>query len=404
MNGFNLSDITDAKLGATTLGSIYLGSTKLWPLGTDYSKVTFTIEALESACEIRLSQVGTWADPYTISYSTNGGASWTQAAWGSSSSALKISLSLGDTLMIRGNNGCLATDTSNYHKISATKKIKVYGNINYLAQAATTHGGTVISLRTDYYYAYLFSGCNTLVDASDLVLPSTPGRYSYWAMFENCTQLVYPPKTLSGTEVGYYGCSYMFSGCTSLTDVPDLPATTLAGYAYAGMFQNCTSLAVLPKLNHITTITYWAPFRSMFSSCKAIEDARWDKYGGRLLPDHLTVTSGGSAYELMFNGCTGLIYAPELTETSPHTGEYNQMFAYCTNSSFLNIYTHATSLGTNYFGGVVKGTGHSGNIRRAADVTWDSAQYSQFNYTGSGTSASRWTIRSGGYNSGDYQT
>ena len=34
MNGFNLSDITDAKLGTTTLGSIYLGSTKLWPLGT----------------------------------------------------------------------------------------------------------------------------------------------------------------------------------------------------------------------------------------------------------------------------------------------------------------------------------------------------------------------------------
>lgn len=32
MNGFNLSDITDAKLGTTTLGSIYLGSTKLWPL------------------------------------------------------------------------------------------------------------------------------------------------------------------------------------------------------------------------------------------------------------------------------------------------------------------------------------------------------------------------------------
>ena len=38
MNGFNLSDITDAKLGTTTLGSIYLGSTKLWPLSTDYSK------------------------------------------------------------------------------------------------------------------------------------------------------------------------------------------------------------------------------------------------------------------------------------------------------------------------------------------------------------------------------
>ena len=46
MNGFNLSDITDAKLGTTTLGSIYLGSTKLWPLGTDYSQEYLTIESL----------------------------------------------------------------------------------------------------------------------------------------------------------------------------------------------------------------------------------------------------------------------------------------------------------------------------------------------------------------------
>lgn len=45
MNGFNLSDITDAKLGATTLGGIYLGSTKLWPTH-DHSQDYFTIESL----------------------------------------------------------------------------------------------------------------------------------------------------------------------------------------------------------------------------------------------------------------------------------------------------------------------------------------------------------------------
>ena len=42
MNGFNLSDITDAKLGTTTLGSIYLGSTKLWPLGTFVKPASMT--------------------------------------------------------------------------------------------------------------------------------------------------------------------------------------------------------------------------------------------------------------------------------------------------------------------------------------------------------------------------
>jgi hypothetical protein len=118
----------------------------------------------------------------------------------------------------------------------------------------------------------------------------------------------------------------------------------------------------------------------------------------------LTVTSGGSAYEVMFYGCTGLIYAPELTETNPHTGEYNNMFKFCTNSSFTVIYTHATSLGSNYFSDILNGAGHTGNIIKAADVTWDSSQYSQFNYNGSGSTAQRWSVATGDYNSGDYLT
>ena len=34
----------------------------------------------------------------------------------------------------------------------------------------------------------------------------------------------------------------MFYGCTGLTEAPELPATTLASYCYAGMFYGCTSL------------------------------------------------------------------------------------------------------------------------------------------------------------------
>ena len=46
MNGLNLSNIQDAKLGTTQLSSIYLGSTKLWPTTIDYSKEYLTIESL----------------------------------------------------------------------------------------------------------------------------------------------------------------------------------------------------------------------------------------------------------------------------------------------------------------------------------------------------------------------
>lgn len=400
MNGFNLSDITDAKIGATTLsGGIYLGSTKLWPLGTDYSKEYFTIEALEYTT-IRLHKNTTSGKKRSVAFSRNG-KTWNQLVTEGDRLDYEydnVKLSAGEKIYIKAVDWPNVT-TSDYVYFTSNGNINVYGNVNSIIDIDFK----TRNIMRNYMFYKLFYKL-PIVDASNLVLPSTPGNYSYQSMFEDCDQLVYPPKTLSGTEVGDYGCSCMFRGCTSIVDVPDLPATTLAGYAYESMFVNCRSLKVLPKLNHITTIKYWAPFRFMFSNCISIEDARWDKYGNRLLPDRLTVTGGGSAYELMFNACKGLKYAPELTETSPHTGEYNQMFAYCSNSSFLNIYTHATSLGSNYFSNIVKNTNHSGNIIRADNVTWDSTQYQQFTYSGSGSSALTWEISTGDYTSGDYQT
>ena len=397
MNGFNLSDITDAKLGTTTLGSIYLGSTKLWPLGTDYSKEYFTIEALKNTT-IRLHKNTTSGKKRSVAFSRNG-KTWSMLVTQGDIFDYEydnVELSAGEKIYIKASDWSNVT-TSDYVYFTSSSNINVYGNANSIIDI----NFKTRNIMRKYMFYKLFYNL-PIVDASNLVLPSTPGDYSYQSMFENCAQLVYPPKTLSGTKVGLYGCSDMFKGCSSLIDVPDLPATTLDGYAYSGMFQNCTSLTVLPKLNHITTITYWAPFRYTFSGCQSIKDARWDKYGGRLLPNHLTVTGGGSAYELMFSFCSGLKYAPELTETSPHTGEYNNMFAYCT--SLYMLITHATSLGSNYFSDIVKGTGKRGTVRQASDVTWDSAQYKQFTYSGSGSSAQMWGVSTGDYTSGDYQT
>ena len=397
MNGFNLSDITDAKLGTTTLGSIYLGSTKLWPLGTDYSKEYFTIEALKYTT-IRLHKNTTSGTKRSVAFSRNGHTWNTLVTQGDAVDYEydNVELSAGEKIYIKASNWPNVT-TSDYAYFTSSSNINVYGNVNSIIDI----NFKTRNIMRNYMFYKLFYKL-PIVDASNLVLPSTPGNYSYQSMFENCDQLVYPPKTLSGTEVGDYGCSCMFRGCTSIVDVPDLPATTLAGYAYESMFENCRSLNVLPKLNHITTIKYWAPFRFTFSGCQSIKDARWDKYGGRLLPNHLIVKGGGSAYELMFSSCSGLKYAPELTETRPHTGEYNQMFAYCT--SLYMLITHATSLGSNYFSDIVKGTGNRGTVRQASDVTWDSAQYKQFTYMGSGSSALMWQVSTGDYTSGDYQT
>ena len=89
MNGFNLSDITDAKLGTTTLGSIYLGSTKLWPLGTDYSKEYLTFESLADNNTITWTFTG--SDPIqNVIYWSKNGTSWTSAIASTSNTPVSL--------------------------------------------------------------------------------------------------------------------------------------------------------------------------------------------------------------------------------------------------------------------------------------------------------------------------
>ena len=49
MNGLDLSDASDIRLGSNTITAIYYGSTLLWPLKRDYSKEYLTIEAVSDA-------------------------------------------------------------------------------------------------------------------------------------------------------------------------------------------------------------------------------------------------------------------------------------------------------------------------------------------------------------------
>ena len=51
----------------------------------------------------------------------------------------------------------------------------------------------------------------------------------------------------------------MFKGCTSLTQVPALPATTLANNCYYNMFQGCTGLKLSSTQTGEYTIAYRIP-------------------------------------------------------------------------------------------------------------------------------------------------
>jgi hypothetical protein len=62
----------------------------------------------------------------------------------------------------------------------------------------------------------------------------------------------------------------MFNNCTSLTNVPNLPATTLASGCYESMFSSCTSLTKAPELPATTLADQCYQF--MFNGCSSLNE------------------------------------------------------------------------------------------------------------------------------------
>jgi len=83
---------------------------------------------------------------------------------------------------------------------------------------------------TTHNFCGLFYGTETLIDASNLILPALTCTAScYNGMFRGCTNLVYGPKLLPALNVPTDGYSSMFEGCTSLVEAPEILATTVSG-------------------------------------------------------------------------------------------------------------------------------------------------------------------------------
>ena len=136
---------------------------------------------------------------------------------------ISIAGSLGDCYILAAGNHSVGGDvTSLLNGLGGVEDLTEYGE-----------GGTL---------GGLFYRNSWLVDASDLILPSTTlSIYAYEGMFKDCTNLEKAPK-LPATTLSQSCYLSMFSGCSSLTKSPRLPATTLVGGCYETMFRDCTSL------------------------------------------------------------------------------------------------------------------------------------------------------------------
>lgn len=211
------------------------------------NSVPLSFEALEDGLSISLSN--------EILYCINGGA-WETLLKGENTEEVNK----GSVISFRHAKSILGGGSIG--KFSINKKCNVYGACSSIIPKVL--GEKFMS--SDLFYG-LFYGCDTIVDASKLELPTTLADYCFYEMFQGCTSLVNAPL-LPATTLANYCYGHMFGGCTSLINAPELPATTLADYCYRHMFYNCTRLTTAPELPATTLASYC--YASMFSYCSKL--------------------------------------------------------------------------------------------------------------------------------------
>ena len=232
MNGFNLSDITDAKLGATSLSGIYLGSTKLWPLSIDYSNEYLTIESLEDSNEIGWKSHDSTTK--TIQWSTDK-TNWISVT-SSTSGEVLTTLNTGDKLYVKGTNNTYGATWNTRSFFTSTKTFNTYGNIMSMIYGDNFANTDAPNYNCMFWYMFTESD---VVDASHLIFPTTVRSYMYVCMFQDCTSLTGAPVLPNGAA--YMSFNSMFTRCTSLTTGPVVQANP-GTYSYRELFDGCSSL------------------------------------------------------------------------------------------------------------------------------------------------------------------
>ena len=127
------------------------------------------------------------------------------------------------------------------------------------------------------------------------------------------------------TLTAEYAFSSLFEGNahikTTASKTLYLPATTLTKSCYNGMFDGCTSLTIAPELS--ATELKEICYNAMFKGCTSLTEA----------PELPATTLADYCYYNMFRGCTGLTTVPEelLPATTLAEDCYASMFYDCTN-------------------------------------------------------------------------
>ena len=324
---------------------------------------TLSLTPRNSLVETNFSSTGVSNDKkyYNTVFTSTDGSNWSEGQVLSNTLSLSFEVQPHQKLYIAGAGGNFLT--ANEQGLAWNSTISgintIGGNILSLLYGTLFDGQT--TYRTDYSKASggQFRGFSTdsIIDASELLLPDEAHEYSFSAMFSNCTNLINPPKIPASTS--YYSHSNMFSNCTSLTKAPELPATTLANSCYSSMFNGCTSLTTAPELP-ATTMTD-SCYASMFYNCTSLTKA----------PELPATKLYDFCYNAMFYHCTSLTEAPDLLVTKLDSTEcYSSMFNGCT--LLTKIKCLASNSKSSYTNSWLANVSTSGTFIKASGANWES--------------------------------
>ena len=212
----------------------------------DYSLEYFTIESLENSNAIKMQRSGAPNNP-TLSYSLDGGETWTTATISATKSFGTINT--GQKIIFKGNNTKFATAWNVYNYFTGSKQFKVYGNVMSLLNGDDFRENSEFENNSTHNFAGLLR-TTYVVDASNLILPAlTCKQDSYNGMFRGATALQHGPQMLARNSLGTGCCSSMFEECINLEEPIEINFTGLTQQCCQRMFcMNRNTKITTPKM------------------------------------------------------------------------------------------------------------------------------------------------------------
>ena len=126
-------------------------------------------------------------------------------------------------------------------------------------------------------------------------------------------------RTTSGARFVLSARAACSGNIQTLLQYNNPPTSISASYCYAHMFNGCSNLTQAPELTATTLADYC--YYYMFRNCTNLTQA----------PELPATTLASNCYYSIFDGCTSLTRAPALPATTLASNCYRQMFSLCSN-------------------------------------------------------------------------